>query len=413
MNVDVGHVEEKAVHSWSRISSVGKKALEEALRVFNPMSKDLTDTETQLVAFLQGLRDEGFQPTILRSKDVYGYNSCTADTPPQTGNWPQNNSKMTAAVSVSSKATLKSSSASKLSHAPVGISVNSSKVYTKSVSRGNSTHLLLRPLKPTESDTTKASAVGFPAHLFPGVYPAVRLSVVLEALVPLKATAASLKAKCKRSSLGIPPSEIKRLMLSGSTKHTPTGKNTKIVSRQKTPKGLKYFIKKAPASLIIAAKRLNGAVLKGPNGRVLKGPNGRVLKENNACKASGILNGRLLSISSQRLSVGAQSKGPKSKPKVDPSGKIQQKDKNNSQLGKRRKLVAEAQHVPLKKKSKSLTVVHKTPKLSPSQVNLLKLRVVKVDRSTSDDELRRRAQRILQVNLSPVIRIHPLPLTVP
>lgn len=72
MNIAVNNEEEKAVHSWSRISSAGHKVLEEALRVFNPMSKDLSDTETQLVAFIQGLKEEGYQPTVLRSKDVYG-----------------------------------------------------------------------------------------------------------------------------------------------------------------------------------------------------------------------------------------------------------------------------------------------------------------------------------------------------
>ncbi|KAJ1111118.1 hypothetical protein NDU88_008456 [Pleurodeles waltl] len=399
MNVDVDHVEEKAVHSWSRISSVGKKALEEALRVFNPMSKDLTDTETQLVAFLQGLREEGFQPTILRSKDVYGYNSCTANTPPQTGNRPKNASKMTAAESVSSKSPL-NSPATKVSNAPVGISINSTKVSTKSVSRGNSTQLLLRPLKQTASDKTSKSTVGFPANMYPGVYPAVRLSVVLEALVPLKATAESLKAKCKQRSLGMSPSELKRLMLSGSAKYSPTGKNTKMTSREKTPKGFKYLIKKAPDSVIIAARRLNGALLKGPNGHVLK--------EYNACKASGILNGRLLSAQSQSCSVGAQSMGSKSKPKVDPR---EEKDRHNHQAGQKRKPVADAQDVPLKKKSKTLIPVQKTPKLSKSQVNLLKLRVVKVDRRSSDEELRRKAQQIFQVNLSPVIRIQPLSLT--
>uniref|UniRef100_A0A8C4TNS4 Coiled-coil domain containing 71 n=1 Tax=Erpetoichthys calabaricus TaxID=27687 RepID=A0A8C4TNS4_ERPCA len=62
--------EKKAVHSWSRISSAGETALLEALRVFSPMSKDLLDTETQLVSFLQGLKEEGHKATILRSKDV-------------------------------------------------------------------------------------------------------------------------------------------------------------------------------------------------------------------------------------------------------------------------------------------------------------------------------------------------------
>ncbi|XP_030634492.1 uncharacterized protein ccdc71 [Chanos chanos] len=69
---------ERAVLSWSRFATAGQTALEEALRVFNPLSKDLLDTERQMVSFLQELREEGHRPTVLRSKDVYGYKSCTA-----------------------------------------------------------------------------------------------------------------------------------------------------------------------------------------------------------------------------------------------------------------------------------------------------------------------------------------------
>ncbi|KAJ7994436.1 hypothetical protein DPEC_G00249250 [Dallia pectoralis] len=69
---------EKAVNSWSRISSAGQAVLLEALQILNPMSKDLSDTE-ELVSFLQGLKEEGHKPTVLRSKDVYGYRSCTAN----------------------------------------------------------------------------------------------------------------------------------------------------------------------------------------------------------------------------------------------------------------------------------------------------------------------------------------------
>ncbi|XP_026054307.1 coiled-coil domain-containing protein 71-like [Carassius auratus] len=69
----------RVVHSWARFSPAGQSALEEALRVFNPMSKDLSDTERQMGSFLQELRKEGAKPVILRSKDVYGYTSCTTE----------------------------------------------------------------------------------------------------------------------------------------------------------------------------------------------------------------------------------------------------------------------------------------------------------------------------------------------
>uniref|UniRef100_A0A3P9A5E5 Uncharacterized protein n=1 Tax=Esox lucius TaxID=8010 RepID=A0A3P9A5E5_ESOLU len=70
-------VGEKAVNSWSRIASAGQAVLLETLQILNPMSRDLSDTE-ELVSFLQGLKEEGHKPTVLRSKDVYGYRSCTA-----------------------------------------------------------------------------------------------------------------------------------------------------------------------------------------------------------------------------------------------------------------------------------------------------------------------------------------------
>ncbi|KAM3868680.1 uncharacterized protein ACN63O_006033 [Diretmus argenteus] len=67
--------ERRAVHSWSRISSAGHNVLLEALQILSPMSRDLSNTE-DLVTFLQELREEGHKPTVLHSKDVYGYRSC-------------------------------------------------------------------------------------------------------------------------------------------------------------------------------------------------------------------------------------------------------------------------------------------------------------------------------------------------
>lgn len=68
---------QRAVHSWSRISSAGHNVLLDALKILSPMSHDLSSTE-DLVSFLQELSDEGHKPTVLCSKDVYCYRSCTS-----------------------------------------------------------------------------------------------------------------------------------------------------------------------------------------------------------------------------------------------------------------------------------------------------------------------------------------------
>ncbi|XP_034389002.1 uncharacterized protein si:dkeyp-87e7.4 [Cyclopterus lumpus] len=68
--------EDRAVHSWSRISSAGHNVLLDALKILSPMSRDLSSSE-ELVTFLKELGEEGHKPTVLRSKDVYGYRSCT------------------------------------------------------------------------------------------------------------------------------------------------------------------------------------------------------------------------------------------------------------------------------------------------------------------------------------------------
>lgn len=78
MNCEEPNVE-RAVLSWSRFATAGQTALKEALKVFNPISQDLPETERQMVSFLQALKDEGRKPVVLRSKDVYGYRSCTTE----------------------------------------------------------------------------------------------------------------------------------------------------------------------------------------------------------------------------------------------------------------------------------------------------------------------------------------------
>uniref|UniRef100_A0A8C8AL68 Coiled-coil domain containing 71 n=1 Tax=Otus sunia TaxID=257818 RepID=A0A8C8AL68_9STRI len=390
MNIAVNNVEEKAVHSWSRISSAGQKVLEEALRVFNPMSKDLSDTETQLVAFIQSLKEEGYQPTILRSKDVYGYSSCTADTPSQT---KESAPHGCASAADSAKSPARNTTAvAKVSVSPTRVALNSSKVSAQPVSKGDSTNLLLSSLKQTRSGTSKAAAGGFPTSMYPDVYPAVRLSVVLEALVPLKTTASCLESKYTRGRLGISPSDLKLLKASSPPRQFSSGKTTKVTEG----KGYRRLIKKAPDS---ATLTLN----------LLKGPKGGVLQESNACKASGVLNGRVTGSSSQGCTTAPQSRSLKMKDKEALVGKAEWKDSSTyrESVGQKKRRATEAREAPQKKKANTIPVRNKSRR-APSTLNLLKFQAIKVGNSSSDDEVRRRAQKILRVNLSPVIRIQPL-----
>ncbi|XP_069793579.1 coiled-coil domain-containing protein 71-like [Narcine bancroftii] len=68
-----------AVQAWSRVSVVGPRALQDALAVLVP---ECRDSPRQLLSLVQGLRDEGCLPTVLRSQDVYGYTSSTCQVPP-------------------------------------------------------------------------------------------------------------------------------------------------------------------------------------------------------------------------------------------------------------------------------------------------------------------------------------------
>ncbi|NXO34709.1 CCD71 protein, partial [Locustella ochotensis] len=389
MNIAVNNEEQKAVHSWSRISSAGQKVLEEALRVFNPMSKDLSDTETQLVAFIQGLKEEGYQPTILRSKDVYGYSSCTAVTPSQTEENTQCNCASTAEPTQSPAR----NSVAKVPPLPTSIPVSSLKELSNQPgSKGDSRNLLLNSLKQTGSGTSKAAAVGFPTSMYPDVYPAMRLSVVLEALVPLKTATSCLESKYTQGHLGISASDLKLLTTSSPPRQFSSGKSTKTTEG----KGYKRLVKKAPDSATCA---LN----------LLKGPKGGVLQESNACKASGVLNGRVTGSSSQDCITAPQPKTLKIKDKEALVGKTEWKDRSTYQdsTGQKKRRATEAKEAPQRKKASTITVRKKT-RQAQSTWNLLKFRTIKVGNSSSDDEMRRRAQKILRVNLSPVIQIQPL-----
>ncbi|NP_001084393.1 coiled-coil domain containing 71 S homeolog isoform X1 [Xenopus laevis] len=381
MNLEVVDMEEKAVHSWSRLSSAGKRAFEEALRVFNPMSKDLTDTETQLVTFLQGLREEGFQATILSSKDVYGYNSTTAQAPTSVPKCPPKNAST---ASAPSKAQSKST-AGKTSGTSIDISVHAAKVSNKESSK-SSTNLLLRSLNQEKTDKSNVPAATFPSSMYPGVYPAMRLSVVLEAVVPLSETASSLESKLNQHSIVV------------ASKGTVSKCTSELVDT------------KAYQCLLKNATDLENHI--SPlNGKLLKGPNGKILKENNASKASGILNGHNVMNSSKNCNCLVQTKH-NSKLQKDVLGKAQLLVGQNlhSTTCKKRKLADDLQDHQSSKKNCSAALAKKAT-ASKEKLDSLRSKVIKVDKSFSDDELRRRAQNILQVNLSPVIRIQPLSIS--
>ncbi|NWW96334.1 CCD71 protein, partial [Rhynochetos jubatus] len=386
MNVAANDVEEKAVHSWSRIASAGQKVLEEALRVFNPMSKDLSDTETQLVAFLQGLRDEGYQPTVLRSKDVYGYSSCTADAPRRTRDGDPRGTAAASAQSPSRPA------AAKASASPTRVPLSSAGVAARPVSKGDSANLLLSSLKQTRPGPAKAAAVGFPAGLYPDVYPAMRLSVVLEALVPLKTTASCLESGYTPGPLGISPSDLRLLKASSPPRRFSSGKAPQITEGR----GCRRSAKRAPEPARLAVS-------------LLKGPKGGVLRESNACKASGVLNGRLASGSSQGSAAAPQPPALRIKTGEALAGKTEWEDSSTyrESAGQAKRRATEAREVPQRKKADTLPL-RKKARGAQSTWNLLKFRAIKVGSSSSDDEVRRRAQKILRVNLSPVIQIQPL-----
>lgn len=223
--------------------------------------------------------------------------------------------------------------------------------------------------------------------MYPGVYPAMRLSVVLEALVPLKATASCLESKCTQGHLGITPSDLKRPKAPTALVQSSAGKATKIPSNQLDPKGYRHLITQVPDSAALAMS-------------LIKGPKGGVLQESNACKASVILNGRISGSNSQSCSTAASRiKEPSvAKPEWKSGGSHQQEKRRSADEGK---------ESPCRKTPSSVLPPNK-PELASKAFNLLKFQAIKVD-SSSDDELRRRAQQILKVNLSPVIRIQPLP----
>ncbi|KAK2091124.1 Coiled-coil domain-containing protein 71 [Saguinus oedipus] len=451
MSVVVQHVEEKAVHSWSRISTAGKKALEEALLVFNPMSQDLSATEAQLVAFLQGLRDDGFQPTILRSGDVYGYSSCTANPPSQTKLQARAPNPTATSPPASAPRTAMRLPASRATLLPMPLSGRLAKASTPALAKHATTNLLLSSLKQSSASHAQGAAVGFPTHLYPGVYPAMRLSVVLEALVPLKTPMPCLGAKHKAQSLqlSLADSPLKLRKSSGRDPGNPRPK----APRKNTSKGPKCLTRKGPgagpqsktsrATGSLSVRRMKGGSALGTKTAQAKAARtlakvaraqakvartqAKAAKDQARAKAALVkakAKAARVKAKAKAMAARAKAKAKAAQAKVaqtQPRGRGRGRPKRSAQtrttrkgqnshpetVGQKRKRTAEAKDLPPKKRTR---LGPRSPKawLGPGTAKLLKFRAIKVDRRSSDDEVRQQAQRILHVNLSPVIRLQPL-----
>ncbi|XP_037684980.1 coiled-coil domain-containing protein 71 [Choloepus didactylus] len=465
MSVVVQHVEEKAVHSWSRISTAGKKALEEALLVFNPMSQDLSATEAQLVAFLQGLRDDGFQPTVLRSGDVYGYSSCTASPPSQTKMEARAPTPAATSPPASAPRTAMRLPAGRATLLPMPLSGRLAKASTPTLPKHATTNLLLSSLKQSSASQARGAAVGFPTHLYPGVYPAMRLSVVLEALVPLKTPMPCLSAKHKAQSLQLSlDSPLKLQKGPGKGSGNPCPK----VPRKVTNKSPKCLTRKVPragpqrgsgpqSKTFKAAGSFNGPQVKGGSALCTKttqaktvakaastqvkartvaktasakmaqtqakAAQAKVAKARSKDKVARI-KAKMVQIKAKTKTARAKAKSkiPQIKAKVTrtqprsrgrPKGSIQVRTVRRGQkshpetVGQKRERAEEAKELSPQKRTR-LGLPSPKVRLRPATAKLPKFRAIKVDRRSSDDEVRQQAQQILRVNLSPVIRLQPL-----
>ncbi|XP_057562881.1 coiled-coil domain-containing protein 71 [Hippopotamus amphibius kiboko] len=479
MSVVVQHAEEKAVHSWSRISTAGKKALEEALLVFNPMSQDLSATEAQLVAFLQGLRDDGFQPTILRSGDVYGYSSCTANPPSQTKLQARAPTPAATSPPASAPRTSMRLPAGRATLLPMPLSGRLAKASTPALTKHATTNLLLSSLKQSSASRARGAAVGFPTHLYPGVYPAMRLSVVLEALVPLKTPMPCLSAKHKAQSLQLSLADSPLKLRKGPGKRL--GNSRPKAPRKATSKGPKCLTRRGPragpqqgtgpqSKTYKASESLGGPQMKGgcalgtkttqakaarPQAKVArtqaktakarakakaarikakakaaqirakakaKAARAKAKAKAKAVRARAKAKAMRAKAKAKAVRARAEAKAVRAKAKVArtqptgrgrPKGSVQSRTARRGQkscpetVGQKRKRAEEAKDLPPGKRTR---LGPRSPKvwLGPGTAKLLKFWAIKVEKQSSDDEVRQQAQQILRVNLSPVIRLQPL-----
>ena len=349
-------VPQKAVHSWSRIASAGQTALVEALRVFNPMSKDLSDTEMQLVSFLQGLKDEGHKPTVLKSKDVYGYKSCTTEPlPAEKIDKPLDISNK---VSKVQKATRRRGRKALCKKKEIDYTLLSAtaKMIVKNQPKIMLTNLSHESLKQTVLAKPPLYTVR-PVQ----VQPCLKLANIIGTS---GGHTARLQIRSDKGPLGITiPNSHCPVTLSGIP--VPP-----LETAGKTPKAV-VSENMRPVSCPVKL----GVALIGDSAPVLC-QNGRLLKESR--------NYKMVPLSIGQVGVA--------------SDKLDWRDKDAVRVLNCKKELD---------MSRSVWVM-KSQEDSKLNENNLRLKVIKVDDSITDEEVRRKAQKILQVNLSPVIQIQPL-----
>ncbi|XP_026871085.1 coiled-coil domain-containing protein 71 [Electrophorus electricus] len=347
MNCEAPGVE-RAVLSWSRFASAGQTALKEALKVFNPISQDLSDTERQMVSFLQELRDEGLKPVVLRSKDVYGYRSCT--TWPLTSESGSNIQRVQKSSKKRGRKSLKNKDISCL------LLSTDAKAILQKQPKILLTNLSVDTLKQTISSKTPVPTDSF-----------VQAQQCLK-LTNIKGMSGGHTARLQIHFGADPQSPVAPTLqcpptLSGIP-HSPSENSNQTSSAVSldNKRGLSCPVKVDDALI-------------GDSAPVVC-QNGISLKE---------VNKKIQSVSG--------------KPDVTSSGahcgeSDSVRRMNYEGLGWSQPTLSNGQD------------------LSRLNENGLQWKVIKVDESVTDEELRREAQKILQVNLSPVIQIQPLVHTV-
>ncbi|XP_023655402.1 uncharacterized protein ccdc71 [Paramormyrops kingsleyae] len=343
MNCDE-KVVDKAINSWSRLALAGQITLLEALKVFNPMSKDLSETETQLKSFLQGIWDEGHRPTVLKSKDVYGYQSCVAapllvesesEMPGFDNKVPkvQKPAKKRGRKSVLKKRgvgykLLSPATEIVLKKQPKILLTNLSQKSLKQMIHSTSLHSTASPVQQCLKLTNMSGPSG--GHT-------ARLQIHSD-LAPWGIAAPSSHPPEARSGIPVQPLES-------------AGKTPEVVALENLEKADTFLVGKSTAVC----------------------ENSRVLKKNDSCYKMVPL-------------------------RVGRSDKLDWRDRDHvTVLGN-----SVGQDM-----SRSIWIREDPRDLRPKESSL-RSKVIKVDDLTTDEEVRLKAQEILQVNLSPVIQIRPL-----
>ncbi|XP_076865313.1 uncharacterized protein ccdc71 [Brachyhypopomus gauderio] len=348
MNCEAPGVE-RAVLSWSRFATAGQTALKEALKVFNPISQDLSDTERQMVSFLQELRDEGLKPVVLKSKDVYGYRSCTT--------WPLT-SEIGSNIQRAQKSSKKRGRKSFIKNKDINSLLLSTdaKAILQKQPKILLTNLSMDTLKQTISSKPPMSTESF-----------------VETQQCLKLT--NIK--------GVSGGHTARLQIHfGADASSPVASGLQCpLTLSGIPCSPSENSNQTSSAVSLDNKRGLSCPVKGDD--ALIGDSAPVVCQNGISLKEG--NKKIQSVSG--------------KPGVMSSGS----HCGDSDLVRRLNYQGLGWSQPALSNGQDLSRLNE---------NGLQWKVIKVDESVTDEELRREAQKILQVNLSPVIQIHPLVHTV-